>query len=94
MGVTVINFVVTHLCSVLLKSNCPKGLIIPQIVGKYIFFKYVLVGCIILLLIIFEGEMLIITLLTSLLSIFCKIILNFRIIVKSIIDPVGNFKNS
>ena len=40
---------------------------------------------------IFEGEMLIRTLSTTLLQIFCKIILNSEVIVKSIIDPDDNF---
>ena len=39
---------------------------------------------------IFEGEMLIRTLPTTLLQIFCKIILNSKVIVKSIIDPDDN----
>ena len=36
---------------------------------------------------VFDGEMLIRTLATTLLQIFCKIILNSNIIGKSIIDP-------
>ena len=43
---------------------------------------------------IFIGEMLIRTLPTSLLQIFCKIILNSKVIVKSIIDPDDNFCNN
>ena len=42
----------------------------------------------------FEGEMLIITLSTTLLEIFCKIILNFQVIVKSFTDPKDNFKKT
>ena len=40
---------------------------------------------------IFEGEMFIRTLLITLLQIFSKIILNFRLIVKSSIDSDDNF---
>ena len=43
---------------------------------------------------IFEGEMLNRTQTTTLLEIFCKIILNFQNIVKSIKDPDDNFKKS
>ena len=44
---------------------------------------------------LFDGEMLIGTLATTLLQIFCKIILNFLVIVKSILDPDDNScKNS
>ena len=41
---------------------------------------------------IFLGEMSIRILSTTLFQIFCKIILNFKVIVKSIIDPDGNFQ--
>ena len=40
---------------------------------------------------IFEGEMLIKTLPTTFLQLFLKIILYFKVIVKSIIDPDSNF---
>ena len=40
---------------------------------------------------IFEGEMLIRTLPSTLLQIFCKIILNFKDFIKSIMDPGVNF---
>ena len=44
---------------------------------------------------IFDEEMSIRTLPTTLLQIFCKVILNFRVIVKSITDPDENlWKNS
>ena len=41
---------------------------------------------------IFEGELLIRTLPTTLLQIFCKISCNSKVIVKSIIDPDDNFQ--
>ena len=41
---------------------------------------------------IFDGDMLIRTLTTTLLQIFLKINLNFQVIVKSIKDPDDNFK--
>ena len=41
---------------------------------------------------IFEGEMLIRTLPTTLLQIFCNISCNSKVIVKSIIDPDNNFR--
>ena len=43
---------------------------------------------------IFDGEMVIRTKPTNLLQIFCKIILNFKVTVKSIIDPDDNVKRS
>ena len=43
---------------------------------------------------IFEGAMLIRTLPTSLLQIFCEAILNFQVIVKSVKDPCDNFKSN
>ena len=41
---------------------------------------------------IFHGEMSIRILSTTLFQIFCKLILNFIVIVKSIIDPDNNFQ--
>ena len=43
---------------------------------------------------IFHGEMSIRILLTTLFQIFRKIILNFKVIVKSIIDPDDNFQRN
>ena len=43
---------------------------------------------------IFEGKMLIKTLATTLLQIIDKIIFNFKVIVKSIIDPDDNFERN
>ena len=43
---------------------------------------------------IFHGEMSIRILSTTLFQIFCKIILNFKVIVKSIIDTDDNFQRN
>ena len=43
---------------------------------------------------IFHGEMSISILSTTLFQIFCKIILNFTVIIKSIIDPDDNFQRN
>ena len=40
----------------------------------------------------FEGEMLVRILPTTLLQLFCKIILNFQVIVKSILNPDNNLQ--
>ena len=42
----------------------------------------------------FDGEMSVRTSQTTLLQIFCKTILNFKVIVKSILDPDDNFKSN
>ena len=43
---------------------------------------------------IFQGEMSIRILSTTIFQIFCKIILNFKVIVKGIIDPDDNFQRN
>ena len=42
---------------------------------------------------IFEGEMYIISLPTTLIQIFYKYVLNFQVIIKSFNDPDDNFKS-
>ena len=43
---------------------------------------------------IFDGDILIILLLTTVLQMFCKIIFNFKVIVKSLKDPDDNFTSN
>ena len=61
-------------------TRCSLAIFIKSFSRKHFFLK------------IFEGEMLIRTQQTTHIQILCKMILNFQVIVKSIINPDDNFK--